>query len=403
MGAGRLWRGDGADVAQRAQRRASAGQRRIAAVREAMAADGLDLLVVLGSGRHSFIAANLCWWLSGLRQLGRDAAVLLPLDGEPRLIVTPSWDDLRARELAWIDDVTAVDDLPRELAGLLAGRFARAGAVGVAGAADASASVAAMLDAQLGERRRDGTAAISACARRHDEWALGLIAQAVQIAEAGFSHLCETARPGMREFELAALVDAHMRALGADDNFLLISASQHNRAVHAPTDRELWPGDVILAEISPAVEGQFAQICRTAVLGDATPALREGYALLAEAFAAGLRAAGPGVPVREVAGEVNRLVSERGYGRFTRPPYMRSRGHAMGLGAMVPADVSDSSDVVLEPGMSFVLHPNQYLPGPGYLLCGDQIEIADDGARALSGGALAGLAEIPVDPARGAT
>jgi Xaa-Pro aminopeptidase len=34
--------------------------------------------------------------------------------------------------------------------------------------------------------------------------------------------------------------------------------------------------------------------------------------------------------------------------------------------------------------MAFVLHPNQYVPGAGYLLCGDEVVITADGARALS-------------------
>jgi Xaa-Pro aminopeptidase len=85
-----------------------------------------------------------------------------------------------------------------------------------------------------------------------------------------------------------------------------------------------------------------------------------------------------------VARAVNEVVNRHGYEKYTKPPYMRTRGHAMGLGALLPADVTDSSELVLQPGMAFVLHPNQYFPEVGYLLCGDEVVITEDGARALS-------------------
>ena len=76
----------------------------------------------------------------------------------------------------------------------------------------------------------------------------------------------------MREFELAAELYCHMKGLGAEDNFLLVSASQHNLAVRAAGDRVLDVGDIILSEITPCYRGQFAQLCRTTVIGEPTPA-----------------------------------------------------------------------------------------------------------------------------------
>jgi Xaa-Pro aminopeptidase len=191
----------------------------------------------------------------------------------------------------------------------------------------------------------------------------------------------------MPEYELAAEADAQMRELGADDNFLLISASQHNRAVHPPTDRLLDEGDIILGEISPSVDGQFAQICRSAIIGEPDERQLACYEILRAGFAAGLEACGPGVPVAEVTRVINALISAEGYEKYCKPPYMRTRGHAMGLGALIPADISERSEVLLAPGMSFVLHPNQYFPEVGYFLCGEQVLITEDGARALAPGA----------------
>jgi Xaa-Pro dipeptidase len=364
--------------------RLEAGRDRIGRLRGEVQARELDVLVVLGSGRHHFIGANFAWWLSGVRHLGRDAAVVLPREGEPVLLVTPSWDGARARRRGWIDDVVAVDDFASGLADLVRSRGWRGARAAVAGAATASPEAANALPAIFDAQAGDGDEAVLAVASTHDAYAISCIERAVEIADAGYRHMCEVARPGMKEYELATECDAQMRELGADDNFLLISASQHNRAVHAPTDRELSVGDLILGEISPSVDGQFAQICRTAVIGEPDERQIACYEILREGYHAGLDACGPGVPVREVTKVINDVISGYGYEQYCKPPYMRTRGHAMGLGAMVPADISDRSDVVLAPGMSFVLHPNQYTPEAGYLLCGDQVVITADGARALS-------------------
>ena len=354
--------------------RAQAGARRLSAARAAVAAAGLDVALVCGSGRHHFIGANLAWWFSGVRQLGRDMVVAVPAEGEPALLVAPSWDERRAARRSWIADVVATDDVASALSRLLRSRGWRR--AGVAGREAASPALAAALWETTDIVLPTG----------HDEWSLACIERAVGIAEAGYRHLCATARPGMPEFALAAEADAHMRELGADDNFLLISASQHNRAVHAPTDRVLEAGDVLLGEISPSVDGQFAQICRSATIGEPDARQQRAYEILCEAYDAGFAAAAPGVPVPEVAAAVNAVVASYGYERYTRPPYMRTRGHGTGLAPLVPADISDRSEVVLAPGMAFVLHPNQYFPDAGYLLYGEQVVIEPDGARALSAG-----------------
>ena len=174
-------------------------------------------------------------------------------------------------------------------------------------------------------------------------------------------------RPGMREFELAAELYCAMKALGAEDNFLLMSASQHNLAVRAAGGRVLDVGDMILSEITPCYQGQFAQLCRTTVIGEPTPLMREKYALLQQAMQAGQKAAVPGAAVRDVTERIDDCFRAAGYGDYCRPPYMRVRGHGLGITSDLPGDLTVDSEGKLEEGMIFVMHPNQYLPETGYL------------------------------------
>jgi Xaa-Pro aminopeptidase len=181
-----------------------------------------------------------------------------------------------------------------------------------------------------------------------------------------------------------AILDGFLRELGSQDNFVLVSASQRNRSVHPPTERTVERGDVLLAEISPSVGGMFTQICRSVTIGRPGPSVAEDYQLLEAAFEAGRAACVPGGPVRAAAQAMDAVLTEAGFGDYCRPPYMRARGHGLGMGAVLPGDVTVSSTEVFVEGDYFVLHPNQYLPGSGYLLCGEPVIVEPGGARLVS-------------------
>ena len=91
---------------------------------------------------------------------------------------------------------------------------------------------------------------------------------------------------------------------------------------------------------------------------------------------------------------MNAPIIAAGYEAYTRPPYMRTRGHSMALGSMDPEIAADSEQILHE-GMVFVMHPNQYLPDTGYLMCGEPVIITQDGAQALTG-RMGELGLIPV-------
>jgi Xaa-Pro dipeptidase len=175
-----------------------------------------------------------------------------------------------------------------------------------------------------------------------------------------------------------------MKSLGADDNFLLLCASPHNRAVQPSNGRKLQTGDIILAEITPSVNGQLTQICRTVVVGRPPDELARKYALVVHAMDQGIAAAKPGVAMSEVCRVINLTLEAEGYGEYCHPPHIRRRGHGLGFGSMRPGDVALDNTTVLEPDMLFMIHPNQYLPETGYLLCGEPVVMTAHGAEALT-------------------
>jgi len=342
-----------------------------------------DALVLYSNGNHSFLEMDPVWYLTGHKVLG-EAVVLVHGDRPARMLFAPSWDRGRVAEESAVADAQPTDDLVRDLARWCRDGGLRSAQIGVGGADKLTARRAAELGAAIGTDWRALDPVLQRAAACRDELEIMLADQATRIAEEGYRYALSAVRPGMREYEFGALLDSHMRELGADDNFLLVSASQHNLAVHAPGDRVLERGDIILAEISPSCGGQCTQICRSAVVGTASAVQREKFALLRAAMLAGIAACRPGARVADVVRTVDRMIGAAGYEQYCRPPYMRTRGHGMGSGSTFPGDLRPDSDVALAPGMLFVFHPNQYLPETGYLLCGEPIVIDEGGGRVLT-------------------
>jgi Xaa-Pro aminopeptidase len=220
-------------------------------------------------------------------------------------------------------------------------------------------------------------------ARRKSEFELERLRRAAAIADAGVQALHEDAHIGLKEFELAAIVEYEMRSLGAEDNFGMVVANQHNQALHPPTDRIVQSGDIIIGEITPCIGGLFVQICRTMVLGKPAPEVQAKYGILKTAMGLGMEAAKTGAPASAIAAAINGKFIEAGYEQYCRPPFMRVRGHGLGCGSFAPGSLEDNNQTELEEGMTFIIHPNQYLPETGYLTLGDTVVMTKTNAQSL--------------------
>lgn len=358
------------------------GDRRVRNVLAAMDRAGLDALVALSGDVHAFQQPNAGMLLTGFRAIG-DSYVMLRRDGETTLTVSPAWEAERAADVARASQINATDDIRTSLAA----EFERAGTasrLGIVGLDTLRYDDARWLTQALGERGQRFDKEFLAQTRQKSSAEIRNAERATEVAVRGYARLLEIARPGVSEIDLAADICAGMAQAGADDNFLMLSAARHNRAVRPPGQHKLETGDIILCEISPSVDGQFSQICRTAMVGRAPNLFVEKYALLQQSFENGVRAAVPGARVADLVAAINANLNEAGYGEFCVPPHMRARGHGLGFGSVDPGDLSANSASVIDRDMVFVIHPNQYMPETGYMMCGDPVVVTGTGARNLA-------------------
>jgi Xaa-Pro aminopeptidase len=331
--------------------------------------------VVLHDGVHSFLDPNPVFAVTHGKTIGEAAAVVEP-GGAVTLVAAPTWDAERLRAVSDCA-VLGSDDVAGAVAALVAGRDR----VEVAGLDDVPLRFRHALESAV-----DELVPISSDVNRpKTKRELEAAGRASAIAEAAYGDLLTWLCPGLHEHELIARLDVDVRRRGADDHFVLASSGPAGDNVRAPRDRRLEPGDVVNIELSPSVDGQFVQICRSAVLGEAAPERRRDYALLIEAFARGMATARAAASVAEVVAELDAPLVAAGLAAYCRPPHIRVRGHGMGLSSVAPGDITWDNETPLAAGMMFTLHPNQRFPGDrGYMLCGEPVLVREEGAVALT-------------------
>src|SRR5262249_51723959 len=278
----------------------------------------LELIAAVLAGAHFIEPPNPVTVISGFKSLG-PAICLIDRGGATTLIVAPAWDAARAQALCPGAQVVGADDVVDGLRAALP-KSGKA-AIGAAGLAVAPSGLAHRLSQLIPAVAAADDIVFDAAARKTDDeiaWAR----EATRIAELNYQHLLEIARPGMSEDELAAALRCHSKSLGAEDNFLLLCASPHNRAVAPSCGRRIQAGDIILAEITPSFRGQLAQICRTVTVGPAPDLLRRKYDLVVEAMNAGIAAARPGARMADVCRAINTVLEAEGYGEYCYPPHI---------------------------------------------------------------------------------
>lgn len=364
------------------------GGRRQAAL-QLMEREGVDVVLV---APNELNRVDTVFHLTGYRGVG-ECLVVLRRGEAPLLIITPEWEVERAKARAGGCDVRGAENLPQAVAALFA-KGLPAGRTATVNFGRLPAAIAAKLESLVGTGAKKLEKPLENALMPKTREEIENAREATAIAEKGFERLLQIAKIGMPECDLAVQLKLYMEELGADDNFWLMTASPHNRAVQPSSGRKLEKGDVILAELTPTYCGQLAQICRSAVIGPPSNVLSEKYALVVRAMRAGIRTVKPGVRMGDVAKAIDDVLSAEGYAEYCHPPHIRRRGHGLGHGSNAPGDVAPANDTILEEDMVFVVHPNQYLPETGYLLCGEPVRVTATGVEQLSK-RTAWLASVP--------
>ena len=256
-----------------------------------------------------------------------------------------------------------------------------------------------------------------------DAGELARIRQAIAIACEAHREAMRSARPGMLEYELEALIDFTFRRRGASGPaYPSIVASGPNATVlhYTSNDRPLGAEELILIDAGAEQAGYCADVTRTWPTGKRYSApQRDLYEAVLAAQAAGIAAVCPGVTLEVVhtatlrvlvealvrlgllQGPVDEAIAKETYRRF----YMHRTSHWLGRDVHdVGLYATDGKPRPLEPGMVFTVEPGLYVPanaedvpkafrGIGIRI-EDDVLVTETGADVLSAAAPKQVAEV---------
>ncbi|OLE54735.1 MAG: hypothetical protein AUG51_06405 [Acidobacteria bacterium 13_1_20CM_3_53_8] len=242
---------------------------------------------------------------------------------------------------------------------------------------------------------------------------IALMQRAADIAAEAHVEAMKTARPGMKEYEIEALIEYIFRRSGAAaPAYSSIVGSGVNATIlhYINNDAELKDGDLLLIDAGAEYRGYASDITRTfPVNASFTRAQRDIYDLVLSAQLDCIRMARPGVSMDELKahsiemltegmvrlgllqGDTAKLIEEEKYKQF----YMHGLGHFLGIDVHdVGRYYNEGESRRLEPGMVITVEPGVYITADTkeipekYLGIGVRIEddvlITEDGNRVLT-------------------
>jgi Xaa-Pro aminopeptidase len=207
---------------------------------------------------------------------------------------------------------------------------------------------------------------------------------ACRLSDEALAEVLPQIRAGMSERMLATLLDHTMALLGAErPAFDTIVAAGDNGAIphHAPTERELAPGDLVTMDFGALYAGYHADMTRTVAIGSVAGWQRDIYDLVALAQEAGVAMLEDGVEAGAVDAAARDVIEAAGHAAH----FQHGLGHGVGLeiheapmlGYGRTGKLTDRVPVTVEPGV--------YLPGMGGVRIEDVLVVATgDRARFLT-------------------
>ena len=336
--------------------------RRHAAARSLMQAEALDALVVFGNSglsRHNHADIH---YLAGFLGNRNNYVVQLPR-GSPVLFVQSHNHVPNAREASGIPTEWGGADSAETVAQHIIAASLGKGTLGYVGELPVQSYLKWQRDL-AGWQFRDVTTAFRALRIVKSDEEIDWLRKGAAFTDAAIEHLIANVKPGMREYELGALIEAAGLACGGLPHLYYISSGpQDGSSPCVPrqnlSHRTLARGDVINIEVSVSHWGYSGQAHRP-IFVQAEPAelYRRLWECSLEAYHRGVEKLRAGATSEDLL-DASDSIAERGF--TINDGYL----HGFGIGLLPPSIGTRASGLgiphppfVFEENMCVVLQPN---------------------------------------------
>ncbi len=224
-----------------------------------------------------------------------------------------------------------------------------------------------------------------------------VLRKAARIAVKAHREMIKSTRPGMFEYELAALYEYLIKKEGAQDlayHMIICSGENHPYLHYHKYDRRLEDGDFLVIDAGPDLGYYDIDITVSyPVNGSFSPRQKEVYEACNAVHEANMQVYRPGLTLEQCRQEVREILQKKGFD-LSKDYFQRMQG---GFGHYVGMAVHDvgGSPGVLRPGMVIANEPLCVFPEENLgVRVEDTILITEDGCENLTAGIPRTVSEI---------
>jgi len=232
-------------------------------------------------------------------------------------------------------------------------------------------------------RTSESAGIVEALRMKKDAQELATMRKAAHLAGEVFESVLKMVRPGVRETEIGAEIEYQMRKRGASGaSFESIVASGKRGALpHArPTAKRLRKNELVVLDLGAILAHYCSDMTRTVYLGKASSRVRQWYAAVQEAQAAGVNAVKAGVTCGEVDAAARDVLKKAGL----EEKFVHSTGHGLGLQVHEEPRIARGQQVRLEAGNVVTIEPGVYFEDAGGIRIEDEVAVHADKGEMLT-------------------
>jgi Xaa-Pro aminopeptidase len=209
------------------------------------------------------------------------------------------------------------------------------------------------------------------------------IRKSVLLNSQAYEQAIKKARPGMREYELAAEIDYRMRRLGAERTAFetIVATGPRSAYPHAkPTETRMEKDQLLLVDMGAMLDSYASDMTRMAHFGKPPKKVREAYDRVLEAQLAAIAAVKPGRTGAQVDKAARSVLQAAGLGEA----FVHSTGHGLGLEIHEDPRIGKAGKVKLAAGMAITIEPGIYIEGWGGIRIEDTVVVTETGCEVLT-------------------
>jgi Xaa-Pro aminopeptidase len=212
---------------------------------------------------------------------------------------------------------------------------------------------------------------------------ISAIRRAAHMQDEIFARLLAKVTPGMRDTDITALAQYEGRLLGSEQGLFLGNSAplgvRSGFADRYQQGRALKPGEhftILIENNGPG--GFYTELARTLVFGKATQQLLDGFAAMKAAQDHTLSLIKPGASCRDIAAAHDEYMRSRNF-----PPELRLYCHGQGYDLVERPLVRSDETMTLAAGMNLAVHPGYETDALFAVICDNYLVEADGPSECL--------------------